>query len=92
VDNPQSVPLTEPITFKPGKLYQLTEMVCNVNGPLPNDIRDWPPQMQDRVYSELGKKSALESRAYEIVMSRAGYDVDTGFYVHVLARAEIKLS
>jgi hypothetical protein len=80
------------ITLRPRALYAFADLIVNVSGPLPPEIGDWPPAMQDQFYKALEKKNQVSGRKYEVLRVRCEYDVDEGWYVHVVIAAEIKLS
>lgn len=64
------------------------DMVQGVSGPLEGGINDWPARTQDTIYfalEQVKRKHQLPSMPL-IVHSVCDFDIDTGWYVHVIAQ------
>lgn len=75
-------------TRQTGPQVRTFDMVQNISGPVEGEINDWPSHMQDTIYfalEQIKKKHQLPSMPL-IVMSRCDWDLDQGWYVHVIAQ------
>lgn len=73
------------------------EIVQNVSGQLEGELRDWPPNIQDKVWEALDRLSKKERIPVAVVGSECGFDInDNGiggtWYVRVLASEIVKKS
>lgn len=76
-----------------GQQYrQFADLVVNTTAQLEGKFNDWPSNIQDGIHKALEQHSAIRGRKYVIWDSLAGYDIDSGPYVRVIASAEVKLS
>jgi hypothetical protein len=61
------------------------ELIVNVTELLPGGIKDWPANVQDRIYNALEKFEERTGVRWVIVGSKSDVDPDTGPFVHVMA-------
>lgn len=64
---------------------EVYDLIVNVSAELKGKLPDWPPYIQDQIWMALMRMSAKEKQALTIQASKCGYDVDTGWYIHVVA-------
>jgi len=64
---------------------KVAELTANVSAHLDGGIDDWPANIQDGIYTALERQANRSRASFEIVQAVCGHDVDTGYYVHVIA-------
>lgn len=64
------------------------DMIQHVSGPLEGEINDWPAQTQDTIHFALERLKEAKNLPTTplIVYSVCDFDIDTGWYVHVIAQ------
>jgi hypothetical protein len=67
------------------KLKRVGELIVNVDRQLEGTLEDWPAEVQDGVYKALERLAGRTKDSFTIEVSYAGYDIDTGPYIHVIA-------
>lgn len=72
------------------------ELVVNVSGYMPGELKDWPANVQDTIYAALERyklatrqKYQIPTLTFDVVGSKCDFDEDEGFYVLVYVKARI---
>jgi len=74
------------------KFYRYKDCIVNTTALVSSDMSDWPSHMQDAMWKAIEAHAFADNVNYSIHSVRADTDVDTGPYVHVTIRGEIKTS
>lgn len=68
-----------------GKRRYIAELKANVSSHLEGTMENWPSNIQDGIYKALEEKG----KGYTIQMSYCDHTPEDGWFIHVLATAEI---
>lgn len=70
---------------------RVAQLVANVTAVMPGGIKDWPSNIQDRIYKALETINEKNKAQFTIVDSYSDNDIDDGPFVHVIAVYRVKL-
>lgn len=59
------------------------DWIVNIDCPLPEGIKNWPANIQDKIYSDLEARSVALGEKLYIAKSRVGFAPETGPFVHL---------
>lgn len=70
--------------LQPVRQPRIFEMVQNISGPLDGEFNDWPSHIQDAIHKAMEEKTKEAKCPTQLVFSKCDYDIDDGWFVHVV--------